>query len=276
MTYAAVRSERNDSLLAWFATNSRDLPWRRDTDPYPVLVSEVMLHQTQVGRVIGKFEEFLACWPTVEDLARAPTEELLGVWSGLGYNNRALRLRDAARSIASDGWPDSIEGLRGLPGVGPYTAAALRSISFGDDVAAIDTNLRRVLSRWAGEPLSGSALESYAYEAIGSPAGDWNQALMDLGSQLCTPKDPACDACPVSEWCLDPAVYEPPRRQPRFQGSHRELRGAVLRAHLAGYDLFEAGRALGRSEDEIERAVRALHTEGLIATSRPPQRADRT
>jgi A/G-specific adenine glycosylase len=235
-----------------------------DSDPYPVLVSEVMLQQTQVSRVIPKFCEFMVNWPKVTKLAEAPTDELLRTWSGLGYNSRALRLREASRLVAANGWPDSIKGLMGLPGIGPYTAAAIASISFGENVPAVDTNLRRVLSRWAGEPLEGSALDEYAHDVIGSPAGDWNQALMDLGSTLCTPKEPMCTSCPVSEWCADPAVYEPPTRQSMFEGSHRQLRGALLRAHLAGRDLLEAGHDLHRSDMEIRQAVTALELEGLI------------
>ncbi|RLE16461.1 MAG: A/G-specific adenine glycosylase [Actinobacteria bacterium] len=264
MNPTAVRVERNDRLLKWFNASARDLPWRQTVDPYPVLVSEVMLQQTQVSRVIPKFDAFMANWPKVTDLAEAPTDELLRTWSGLGYNRRALRLREASQLIAANDWPDSIRGLMDLPGVGPYTAAAIGSISFGEDTPAVDTNLKRVLSRWAGEPLDGSALDAYAHDVVGHPAGTWNQALMDLGATLCTPKTPECSRCPVSEWCTQPAVYEPPPRQSRFEGSHRQLRGALLRAHLAGMDLHEAGHDLDRSEAEIDLALSALEAEGLI------------
>jgi A/G-specific adenine glycosylase len=259
-----VRAERNDRLAKWFRFNGRDLPWRRTVDPYPVLVSEVMLQQTQIGRVVPIFEAFMDLWPDIESLASADMNVLMRAWSGLGYNSRALRLREASRLVAADGWPNSINGLMGLPGVGPYTAAAIGSISFGEDVPAVDTNLRRVLSRWAGEPLEGSTLDAYALKVVSSPAGDWNQALMDLGAAVCTPKQPKCTICPVSEWCVDPAIYVPPPRQSRFEGSHRQLRGALLRAHLAGRDLLETGRELRRPDTEIQGAVSALKREGLI------------
>ncbi|MEE8485991.1 MAG: A/G-specific adenine glycosylase [Acidimicrobiia bacterium] len=264
MTLVAAQAERNESLLTWFKANSRDLPWRRSTDPYPVLLSEVMLQQTQVSRVLPKFEAFMEHWPTIESLAAARTDELLRVWSGLGYNSRALRLQDAARWITRSGWPDTLAGLCELPGVGPYTAAAVGAISFGIDVPAVDTNLTRILSRWAGEPLSGAMLSEYAYEVVGTPAGDWNQALMDLGSAVCIRQAPMCSVCPVSKWCGDPTVYEPPPRQSRFEGSHRQLRGALLHAHLNGTDLHDIGRALNRSDTEIALALSALEDEGLI------------
>jgi len=188
----------------------------------------------------------------------------LGAWSGLGYNSRALRLRSAAREVAENGWPETIRGLEQLEGVGPYTAAAVGSISFGLDVPALDTNLTRVLSRWAGEPLGPAQLQTFALESLGLPAGDWNQALMDLGSSVCTPKNPTCTLCPVREWCIDPTVYEPPPRQSAFNGSNRQLRGALVKGHLAGDDLYETGESLGRSGSEIETTVRDLLAEGLI------------
>ena len=223
-----------------------------------------MSQQTQVDRVIPKFESFMAAWPTIEALANAETSELLAVWSGLGYNSRALRLRESARIVTDTGWPDSPEGLAGLPGVGPYTAAAVASIAFGEPVPAVDTNLKRVLGRWLGEPIGGAALDSWASEVLGSPAGDWNEALMDLGSMICTPRGPRCGDCPVAEWCIDPSVYEPPARQVRFEGSHRQLRGALVRASVAGDDLATTGRGLGRSIEETDRTVAELQAEGLI------------
>ena len=257
-------ADRNASVLAWFEDNRRPLPWRMTTDPYPVLVSEVMLQQTQVSRVTPKFLDFMKSWPDVESLAAANTASLLQLWSGLGYNSRALRLRETARIVASSGWPDSITGLKKLPGIGPYTAAAVGSISFAIDVPAVDTNLKWILSRWAGEPLSGPELDAYAACVVGEPAGDWNQALMDLGSAVCGPRDPVCAICPVSTWCVDPTVYEAPRRQTRFEGSHRQLRGALLRAHLAGDSLVDTGMALNHSGAETVTAIDSLASEGLL------------
>ena len=262
---------RNAALLRWYGTKQRELPWRSDPDPYVTLVSEAMLQQTQVDRVIPKFEEFMARWPTVEDLATSDPAEVLAVWSGLGYNTRALRLRESAAIVADTGWPTSAAALQTLPGVGPYTAAAISAIAFGDRVAAVDTNLRRVISRWEGIPLTGRDLSRTAGSLVVDPAGDWNQALMDLGSTLCRPRNPKCADCPVSEWCADPEIYETPPRQSRFAGSARQLRGALVRAHLQGNDLAQAGRDLGRSNAEIEDTIEALRQEGLLPTATTPQ-----
>lgn len=264
MTETIVVSDRNTALIRWYGHEARDLPWRELGDPYLTLVSETMLQQTQVERVIPKFDEFLNTWATVTDLAAASTHRLLAVWSGLGYNSRALRLRESARIITDEGWPTSVEGLQKLPGIGPYTAAAIASIAFGVDVPAVDTNLKRVLSRWYGEPLTGKSLDEFALETFAPPAGSWNQAVMDLGATVCRPKNPACGVCPVSEWCADPTVYEPPARQSGFRGSRRELRGALVRAALSNRDLRSAGRSLNRSDAEIDETITDLRTEGLI------------
>lgn len=264
MTPSRDAAARNAALVDWYGANGRTLPWRDVGDPYATLVSEAMLQQTQVGRVIERYPRFMARWPDPESLARSTTDEVLSEWSGLGYNARAIRLRDAARIVARDGWPTTVEGLAALPGVGPYTAAAIASIAFGVAVPAVDTNLRRVLSRWVGEPLSGNRLASRARELVADDAGDWNQALMDLGSTVCRPVNPACSSCPVSAWCADPTVYEPPPRQSTFEGSRRQLRGALVKANVAGRDPREAGRALGRAQSEVESVIDELQDEGLL------------
>lgn len=258
---------RNEALLRWYGTARRELPWRADPGPYATLVSEAMLQQTQVDRVVPKFEEFMARWPTVDALATSDPTEVLAVWSGLGYNARALRLREAAAMVADSGWPTSVSDLQHLPGVGPYTASAIAAMAFGDRVAAVDTNLRRVISRWQGIPLTGRDLAHTADTLVVDPAGDWNQALMDLGATVCRPRHPKCGECPVSDWCTDPDVYEPPRRQSAFEGSGRQLRGALVRANLAGDDLLEAGTSMGRSHEEVETAISTLTSEGLLPAS---------
>jgi A/G-specific adenine glycosylase len=226
----SIEQERNAALLAWYGEHRRDLPWRGSTDPYVVLVSEMMLQQTQVSRVVAHFDEFLARFPTIEDLAGAGFPDVLAAWVGLGYNTRAKRLHEAARRIAAEGWPTDPAGLEELPGIGSYTAAAIAAFAFGGQVAAVDVNQRRVLSRWHGEVLTGAALEAMARQHLPADAATWNQAVMDLGALVCRPLRPRCDVCPVSDWCAGPEVATPPRPQGRFEGSVRQARGAVIRA----------------------------------------------
>jgi len=261
-------SDRNTALLDWYRDHRRSLPWRDVGDPYATLVSEAMLQQTQVERVLPRFEHFIERWPTVEALAAAERNDVLEEWSGLGYNARAVRLHESARIISASGWPTTPEGLRELPGVGPYTSTAIASIAFGVQEPAIDTNIRRVLNRWVGSTLDGRALLETARALIGHPAGDWNQAVMDLGATLCRPRDPACHICPVVSWCADPDIYDAPAKQGTFRGSNRELRGALVRAHVQGADVWNAGRALGRGDEDIARTLEALAREGLITAVR--------
>lgn len=266
MSRATVEAERNLALLAWYRERERDLPWRGATDPYAILVSEIMLQQTQAERVAPYYERFLARFPTAEALADAPLVDVLDVWSGLGYNNRAQRLRDAARHVVEHGWPADLTSLQDLPGVGPYTAAALASFAFGHRVAAIDTNIRRVLSRWHGEPLDGPALRATAERSLDDDAGAWNQAMMDLGATVCRPRNPWCEECPVAAWCAGPEGYMPPHPQARFEGSARQLRGAIVRAVVRGPQSFEDLRQeTGFPTVELELALEDLLDEGLLA-----------
>ncbi len=259
-----VDRERNAALLAWYQRHRRDLPWRDVGDPYLVLVSEVMLQQTQAARVIPYYERFIARFPTVESLAAAALEDVLAVWSGLGYNGRARRLREAARTIAAEGWPPADE-LERLPGVGRYTASAIASFAFGAHVVTIDTNVRRVISRWCGEPLEGDVLRAVTEGALGDPAAEWNQAVMDLGATVCIARGARCGACPVSDWCAGPASYVPTTPQGRFEGSARQLRGAIVRAVVhsprSGPDL---AHYTGFPIEEVELAIDDLVIEGLL------------
>jgi A/G-specific adenine glycosylase len=260
---------RGEALLVWYRASARDLPWRHTSDPYRILVSEVMLQQTQAERVVPRYEHFVARFPTVGALAGAPLADVLEAWSGLGYNVRARRLRDAARRIAAEGWPTTPDGLRALPGVGPYTAAAVAAFAFGCDVPAIDTNVRRVVSRWAGRPLQGATLQHIAAEVMEGDPAHWNQAMMELGATLCGARSPRCDDCPVDRWCADPTVYEPPPRQGRFEGSARQIRGAVLRALARRWASIETIQAsIGLGAEEVGRALASLAADGLVEVSK--------
>jgi A/G-specific adenine glycosylase len=208
-------------LLAWFDAGRRDLPWRRTSDPYRVWVSEVMLQQTQADRVVGYYERFVAAFPTVEALAAAPIDDVLKLWEGLGYYARARALHAAARAVARDlhgRLPRRAAELRSLPGFGPYTAAAVASIAFGETVAALDTNVLRVLARVAcvdGPTSRGAArarLERIAARLIDPERpGDFNQAMMELGAMVCRPRAPRCLLCPVAADCSARASGDPER-----------------------------------------------------------------
>ncbi len=226
--------------MSWFEENARDLPWRRTRDPYAILVSEVMLQQTQVERVVPRYERWLARWPSAERLAGATPAEVIVEWQGLGYNNRALALHRAARQIAATGWPDD---LTTLPGVGPYTAAAVRNFAFGEDVLPRDVNVERV-ERRTGHAFGGAAA----------------QALMDLGATICLARIPRCDVCPLAGACPSRGTRdEPARKQSRFEGSFRQRRAATLR--------LVADRPRKASGLDVE-AVRALQRDGLVVVER--------
>ncbi len=226
-------------LLAWFAENGRDLPWRRTRDPYAILVSEVMSQQTQVERVVPRWRRWLERWPTVEALAAAAPGDVIREWQGLGYNRRALALHRAAQHVAAEGWPDD---LSELPGVGRYTADAVACFAFGRDVLPVDVNVRRVSER------TGHAF---------SPATA--QALMDLGATVCLARVPRCGACPLAEGCPSRGRrYEPLRKQGPFAGSFRQRRAETLRLVAA------AARRLAELDGEV---VRSLERDGLVAVA---------
>jgi A/G-specific adenine glycosylase len=246
--------ELQRDLLAWFAGDAaRDLPWRKTHDPYAILVSEVMLQQTQVARVLERYGRWLERWPTPEALASAPAADVLREWSGLGYNRRALSLQNAARRVVELGeFPRDIAGLEQLPGIGPYTARAIACFAFGAQVTALDTNVRRVLAR---------ALGTTDVEPPPGRAWDWNQALFDLGAQVCLARIPRCDRCPLADRCPSRGLtFAPLRRQSRFEGSRRQRRAALVRELADG----------PREEQSYDREV----VESLLADGLAVRRAD--
>ena len=234
----------DELLLAWFAAHGRELPWRGTRDPYAILVSEVMLQQTQVERVVPRWRAWLERWPTPEALAEASPADAIREWQGLGYNRRALSLHRAARAIAAEGWPDD---LTELPGVGPYTAAAIRNQAFGEAVLPVDTNVARIQERTG---------HSFRPEAL--------QALFDLGATTCLARVPRCGACPLAATCPSRGLrYEPLRRQSRFEGSFRQRRAALLR--LVAAEPRPLAELDGEALDSLRRDGLVRVDDGLVA-----------
>jgi A/G-specific adenine glycosylase len=221
-----------DALLAWYQENRRPLPWRATRDPYSILVSEVMLQQTQVERVVPRYHAWLDRWPTVEALAAAPTADVILTWQGLGYNRRAVNLHRAAKHVAAHGWPDD---LTKLPGVGPYTAAAVGNFAFGRDVLPVDVNIARIQER-TGEPFDAACA----------------QALFDLGATICLARIPRCASCPLADACPSRGRrYEPLRKQSTFEGSFRQRRSRVLRAVAAGEQPADGDALVSLEQDGL-------------------------
>src|SRR5215472_12447643 len=201
-----IEREFRKNLLGWYDAHARDLPWRQSRDPYRVWVSEIMLQQTRVAAVIEHYHEFLRRFPTVQKLAVAREASVLAAWSGLGYYRRARMLHSAAKVIVRerDGtFPRTSVEWRTLPGVGRYTAAAIASIAFNERVAVVDGNVERVLQRIVGKAISGEQVWDLAENLLDhARPGDFNQAMMELGATVCTPRSPACLTCPVTQMCI--------------------------------------------------------------------------
>jgi A/G-specific adenine glycosylase len=273
------------ALLAWYAGSKRDFPWRRTSDPYAVLVSEVMLQQTQASRVVERFPRFMARFPTAQALADADAADVLVEWSGLGYNRRAVALQAAAIHVAARGWPRDVETLQRLPGVGPYTARAIASLAFGVPAGVVDTNVRRWVTRRFGVETRrelqslADALASAGDPADAAPdAASWTHAGMEFGATICRSRRPACHACPIADGCPSAGADRgaPSRRTPVFRGSRRAYRGALLRALTAAprrrLRLTDGARQLADrspsigpalSGEQFSEIVRSLVDDGL-------------
>jgi A/G-specific adenine glycosylase len=257
----AVRA-LHERVFTWYALNRRDLPWRRTQDPYAVLVSEIMLQQTQVSRVIPKYEAFISVYPTLEDLAAAPLSDVLRLWQGLGYNNRARRLRDcAAAAVAASPrgaarLPRELDDLRALPGIGPYTARAVLVFAHNDDLAAVDANVRRVLTHELGLARDLGAPELQRVADATLPRGrsrDWHNALMDYGSAV----------LPARVTGIAPRT-----RQGVFEGSRRWQRSRLLKQLLTAgpQTLEQAAAALDLTPGLVAEYAALLEADGLVHT----------
>jgi A/G-specific adenine glycosylase len=266
------------AVLSWYGTNARDLPWREPgTSPWAVLVSEVMLQQTPVTRVLPAYQAWLGRWPTPSALAAEPAGEAVRQWGRLGYPRRAIRLHEAARAIAERHGgrvPDSIEALRTLPGVGVYTACAVASFAFGQRHAVLDTNVRRVLARLVAGQEHPAASPSVAERKMAESllprqpglAPRWSVAIMELGALTCRPTSPRCASCPVAAFCAWRLAGKPAtaarRRGQRYEGTDRQCRGRLL-AVLRDSEGPVAAAAFDAVWPDATQRARAL--DGLVA-----------
>jgi A/G-specific adenine glycosylase len=246
----SVLSRAQLHLLEWYAANKRQLPWRETRDPYRIWVSEMMLQQTRVAAVLEHYRRFLERFPDVAELAVAAESDVLAAWSGLGYYRRARAMHAAARKIVEEfggRFPRTAEELENLPGIGRYTAAAIASIAFGEPTAVVDGNVERVLSRLLGHDLRDRA-QTWGY-AEGflqrEHAGDWNQAVMELGATVCAPVEPKCLICPIRKWCADPGREAKKPQEIRHKKEVRFLlakrRGSVYLVQRSATDKLMAG-----------------------------------
>lgn len=268
-------------MLDWFAANGSDYPWRhREDDPYAVWVSEVMLQQTQASRVAIAFPAFMRRFPDVASLAEATRADVVRAWAGMGYHRRAVALHEASRRIVDEHAgvvPDDPATLLRLPGIGPYTAAAVASIAYGVPAAAVDTNVRKVVARVdhgveRDEITPARAQASADAWLDRSRPGDWNQALMSLGRSVCRTA-PRCEICPLATGCRflrsGRTGRASTRRQPAFEGSTRQVRGRVVAALRArsSMTVAELAAAIGRPDGDIRSAVVGLARDGVVQTS---------
>lgn len=260
-------------LLSWYQKAKRDLPWRKTQDPYAIVLSEIMLQQTQVDRVIPKWEAWLQLFPTWADLARAKTANVLKAWSGLGYNRRALMLQKLAGTVEERGsFPKDEESMRALPGIGPYTAGAVAAFAFRiNGSAPVDTNIDRVLRRVFGyHKKDAKAVAALAKEIVPADVASWNHALMDLGASKCVARKPQCETCPLRTICASyPCKGDDilKAKQKKFEGSDRMYRGRLLKALHKEVVLRrnEIRKEIDLSDDiRVQRIIDGLQKDGFI------------
>jgi len=270
-----TRRRFNQALFAWHVTARRDLAVRHATEPWAILVAEVMSQQTQIERVGPAWRSFVTRWPDPSALATAGTRDLLGAWAGLGYNRRALALREAARAIVREHGgrvPATVDALEGLPGIGPYTARAVAASAFGAPVAPLDVNVRRVVGRVIGGDLPPKELQAQADMLVARRAArDWLDGVMDLAATVCRPRTPRCAECPVRAMCATRqggrATSQRAAPAPRFPSTNRWLRGRLLAAvrEAPAGAWVDAPDGLGdHDRSAVLAALRGLERDGFL------------
>ena len=254
------------NLLIWYKENKRSFNWRYTNDPWKILLIEIISQQTQIDRANTYYQKFIKKFPTPDSMSQSSLKTILKMWSGLGYNNRAIRLYESSKLIAEKGFKNIYPNFELLPGVGQYTKNAILSFAYGDKVLALDTNLERVLTRYFAIDSTKNYVRKYSdFLLAGVNSRDLNQALMDLGSSICTSSNPKCDICPLEKKC-EKYILKSKISIEKFKGSNRELRGKIIKLLLVENEIAVKDIVKKTSEDEekIITAINGLKGDGLL------------
>ena len=254
------------NLLIWYKENKRSFNWRYTNDPWKILLIEIISQQTQINRANIYYQEFIKKFPTPESMSQSSLKTILKMWSGLGYNNRAIRLYESSKLIAEKGFKNIYPNFELLPGVGQYTKNAILSFAYGDKVLALDTNLERVLTRYFAIDSTKNYVRKYSdFLLAGVNSRDLNQALMDLGSSICTNSNPKCDICPLEKKC-EKYILKSKISIEKFKGSNRELRGKIIKILLVENEIAikEIVDKTSEDEEKIINAINGLKGDGLL------------
>ena len=258
------------NLLVWYKKNKRSFNWRYTNDPWKILLIEIISQQTQINRANIYYQKFIKKFPTPESMSQSSLKTVLKMWSGLGYNIRAIRLYESSKLITEKGFKNIYPNFETLPGVGQYTKNAILSFAYGDKVLALDTNLERVLTRYFGIDNAKNFISKYSdFLLVGVRSRDLNQALMDLGSSICTSSSPKCDICPLEKSCKK-YILKSKNSIEKFKGSNRELRGKIIKLLVIENQITIKDILKETSEDEqkIITAINGLESDNLIKISK--------
>jgi len=255
-----------ESLLIWYKNNKRSFNWRHTNDPWKILLIEIISQQTQINRANIYYQKFIKKFPTPESMSRSTLKTILKMWSGLGYNNRAIRLYESSKLISEKGFKNIYPNFELLPGVGQYTKNAILSFAYGEKVLALDTNLERVLTRYFAADSTKDYVKKYSDFLLKDvDSRDLNQALMDLGSSICTSSNPKCNICPLEKNCKK-YITKSKNSIKKFKGSNRELRGKIIKLLVMQNQITikNIAKKTSENEEKIMTAINSLENDGLL------------
>ena len=255
-----------ESLFIWYKNNKRSFNWRHTNDPWKILLIEIISQQTQINRANIYYQKFIKKFPTPESMSRSTLKTILKMWSGLGYNNRAIRLYESSKLISEKGFKNIYPNFELLPGVGQYTKNAILSFAYGEKVLALDTNLERVLTRYFAADSTKDYVKKYSDFLLKDvDSRDLNQALMDLGSSICTSSNPKCNICPLEKNCKK-YIIRSKNSVEKFKGSNRELRGKIIKLLIMQNQITikNIAKKTSENEEKIMTAINSLENDGLL------------